>query len=78
MVCQNTRVEHLRRGQHETRQRLLDSTAFCARSIAIVHGDTQTVFWHQRRVPGRKSTAFGECTWLIRKDIQGVAALLYR
>src|SRR5262245_49801206 len=77
MVGQNTRMEHLRRGQHETWQRLLDSTAFCARGIAIVHGDAQTVFWRQRRIPGRKSTALGECMWLVRKDIQSMAALLH-
>jgi hypothetical protein len=78
MVCQYTRVQHLRRGQHETRQRLLDSTAFCARGITIIYGDAQTVFWRQGSVPGCKSTALGECTWLVRKDIEGVAALLYR
>src|SRR5512145_3380448 len=78
MVCQHTHMQHLRRSQHETRQRLLDSTAFCARGIAIVHGDTETVFWRQCSVPGHKSTALGEGTWLVRKDIQGIAALLYR
>src|SRR5688572_2770092 len=71
IVCQHTRMQHFRRGQHETRQRLLDSTAFCARGIAIVHGDAQTVFWRQGSVPGHKSTALGEGTWLVRKDIQG-------
>src|SRR4030095_10661101 len=78
MVGQNTRVEHLRRGQHETRQGLFDSTAFCARGIAIVHGDAHSVCCRHYSVPDRKSTALGECTWLVRKDIQGMAALLHR
>src|SRR5437773_10974385 len=70
MVRQDTRMQHLRRGQHETRQCLLDRAAFCTRGITIVHSYTEAVFWRQRRIPGSKSTTLGECMRFVGKDVQ--------
>src|SRR5207249_467068 len=77
MVRQDTSVEHLGCGQHETRQCLLDGAAFGARGIAIVYGKAQTVCWRQRSVPGSKSTTVGECTRFVGKDAQGMTTLLH-
>ena len=49
VIGQDAGMQHLGCGQHETRHRLLDGAAFCARGIAIVDRHAQAVLRREQQ-----------------------------